>query len=254
MILSYNTSVRTKKSAMSQPSSHHIVLLHGWTPDPTVLQRWLPLKEKLEAAGYQVHLWKIPGLTTQQELSFSPDQYMAWLLEKIQPFGSCVLVGHSFGGQLASRFTADHPEYVSQLVLIDSSGIIDMAPLKVMKRVFFKAVAKLGKLFTNSPKLRKMLYTFIRERDYLLANTAQRETIHRALNTSVRPFLQRIKTPTLILWGKNDQITPLKLGKIMHQDVVGSSLVVLPARHSPPYTHPQLVFEEIHAFIQGEKT
>ena len=242
--------MNTIKSTSKNIHQQHIVLLHGWTPDVTVIDRWEPLKKLLEKAGYTVHLWKIPGLTTETKKTFTIEQYQDWLFKKISPLKSCVLVGHSFGGQLATIFATKHPELLSKLILVDSSGIVDFSPRKVIKRYLFKTLAKIGFIFKKSVFLRKILYKFIREKDYFEANTAQRETMNHALAYSVKPFLHSITTPTLILWGENDQTTPLYLGKIFHQQIPNSNFIVLPARHSPIYTHPQLVFEKMYTFIQ----
>lgn len=240
--------MNTPKSKNVPPQ--HIVLLHGWTPDVTVIDRWEPLKKLLEKAGYTVHLWKIPGLTIETKTTFTIEQYQTWLFKKISPLKNCVLVGHSFGGQLATIFATKHPELLSKLILVDSSGIIDSSPRKVIKRYLFKSLAKVGFIFKKSIFLKKILYKFIREKDYFEANKAQRKTMNHALAYSVKLILSSINTPTLILWGENDQTTPLYLGKIFKKLIPNSNLIVLPARHSPIYTHPQLVFEKIYTFIK----
>ena len=164
--------------------------------------------------------------------------------------GKVVLVGHSFGGQLATIFTHNHPDLIEKLVLINSSGIRDFTFKKVIKRNSLKILSKIGFIFKKINFLRKILYKIIREKDYLEANKYQRETINNALNYSVKPILNKISVPTLILWGINDQTTPIYLGKIFQQNIPNNKFIELQTRHSPVYTHPELVFDYINKFIK----
>jgi pimeloyl-ACP methyl ester carboxylesterase len=40
-------------------------------------------------------------------------------------------------------------------------------------------------------------------------------------------LLKLIKAPTLLIWGENDEDTPLYMGKIMENEIPDSGLVVL---------------------------
>ncbi|MFZ5438069.1 MAG: alpha/beta fold hydrolase [Patescibacteria group bacterium] len=235
------------------PQSTKVVLLHGWTPDTAVIERWQPLKKLFEKNNYQVYLWKIPGLTTNPNKTFTLEEYQVWLKTKIKPLKKVVLVGHSFGGQLATIFTEQNPELVEKLILINSAGIRDFTWQKILKRNMLKFLAKIGFIFKKINFFRKIIYKLIREKDYLEANHFQRVTINNALSFSVKPLLTNIKTPTLILWGENDQTTPLYLGKVFKNNLPHNDFIELPTRHSPVYTHPQLVFNHINQFIKEKK-
>lgn len=239
---------------MNKLPTKNLVLLHGWTPDTQVIDRWQPLKKIFSKNGYQVHLWPIPGLTTGPAKSFTIEEYLSWLEKQIKPLQPITLIGHSFGGQLATIFTHHHPELVENLVLINSSGIRDFKLKKVLKRTSLRFLAKLGFVFKKITILRKLLYKVIREKDYLEAKPYQRETINHALNYSVEPLLSEIKVPTLILWGQHDQTTPIYLGEIFKHKIPNNKFIELPTRHSPVYTHPELVFEKINQFLKESKS
>lgn len=235
---------------MNKKIKKNIVLLHGWTPDVTVMNRWQPLKKLFEEAGYKVHLWEIPGLTTGPEKSFTINEYQKWLLKKIRPLKKVVLLGHSFGGQLSTIFTHQHPELVEKLVLVNSSGIRDFTFRKVAKRNVLKFLSKIGFVLKKINIFRKVVYKIIREKDYLEANNYQRETINNALNYSVEPLLPKISKPTLILWGEHDKTTPIYLGEIFKNKIPRNTFIKLPTRHSPVYTHPKLIFDKVDNFIK----
>jgi len=236
---------------MTQPTKQ-LVLLHGWTPDKQVIDRLNPFKKQLTEAGFVVHLWKIPGLTTDIDHSYTIEKYLEWLTKEITPLKNIVLVGHSFGGQLATVLAAKKPELVSKLILIDSSGILDFIPSKVFKRWLFKILAKLFFFLAYVPLFKRAIYKLIRERDYIEANPAQQKTMRNVLNYSVLPLLNKITIPTLIIWGKDDLTTPLRIGKLFAKKIPNNIFKVLPARHSPVYTHPDLVVKEILSFLKKE--
>lgn len=237
---------------MKTAPTSHIVVLHGWTLDPAVMERWQPFIELLKKTGLTVHFWPLPGLAVSADQSFTLDDYVQWLTEKTNSLDSFILLGHSFGGQLATRFTKLYPKKVARLILIDSSGMLDTFFPKTLKRSFFKALAKFGKAFTQSPALKKLLYRLARETNYYEANDAQRVTMRHILADEVKEDLAAIKTPTLIIWGRHDTLTPLRLGQIFARGIAGSKLVIIPgARHAPMYTHPQLVTDTLTEFLKS---
>lgn len=228
-----------------------IVLLHGWTTDPGVTAKWQPFIKLLEKVGFKVHFWPLPGLAVPPKKALTLQKYVDWLAKKTAQLDSFVLLGHSFGGQLATRFTRLHPEKVSQLILVDSSGIIDHSLPKVLKRRLFKTMAKVGKKITKSAVLRKLLYQIAREKDYYHASPTQRATMQNILMDEVRDDLPTIKAKTLVIWGKNDKMTPLQLGEEFSKTLPKSEFVIIPkARHTPIYTHPEVVLDAISTFLK----
>jgi pimeloyl-ACP methyl ester carboxylesterase len=64
--------------------------------------------------------------------------------------------------------------------------------------------------------------------------------------------VHQIRTPTIILVGDTDLLTPLKYARFLHEHIAGSQLVVLPgAGHSLPTEHTAQVTEHVAAFLRG---
>lgn len=231
-----------------------IFILHGWTysiegNDP--LKKWNPFMEQLVSKNYRPVLLKIPGLTKDVREVWNLDMYVDWLKKALKmEKDKVILIGHSNGGRIALKFVEKNPEKVANLILIDSAGIYhNELPIRI-KRFIFKNIAKIGKKITSSERLKIILYKLAREGDYKNANPAQRQTMVNLVNTNLLPILGKIKTPTLIIWGGEDKITPLSDGQIMHKSIKGSILKIISrARHSPQYTNPEEVAKIIYEYL-----
>ena len=68
----------------------------------------------------------------------------------------------------------------------------------------------------------------------------------------IRPIFSKINTPTLIIWGKNDQELPSEDGKKIHQLIKKSKLAIIAGDHFPFWENPQKVAKLINQFIKNE--
>src|SRR3990167_9846149 len=119
---------------MKKPMTRQtIVVLHGWTLDPAVTAKWQPFIALLKKAGFDVKFWPIPGLSVNAKELYNLENYVDWLRQKTAKMRAFILLGHSFGGQLAAQFACVYPDRVIRLILIDRSGIIDPSLGKVLK-------------------------------------------------------------------------------------------------------------------------
>lgn len=222
-----------------------ILVLHGWTYST---EKWEPFIKALKNKGFDAKLLKIPGLTEKLENVWNIDNYVSWLNEKIGN-NKVILIGHSNGGRILLSFTLKYPQKIKHLILIDSAGIYhNELPIR-LKRFVFKNIAKIGRKITTSEKLRKFLYKLSRESDYEKASPIVRQTMVNLITYDLRNNLDKIKVPTLIIWGKHDKATPLSDGTLMHYLIPNSKMhVIETAKHSPQFTH----VKEVTAMIMEE--
>ena len=227
-----------------------IYLLHGWAVNQLNQDKWLPLIDKLANQAVKAVFLPIPGLTSPLNEVWDLPDFIKWLGHTL-PDKPVILLGHSFGGQLAAAFAAQYPDRVEKLILIDRSGVRDNSPLAETKRTVFLIMAKVGKFLFKNEALRKFLYKAAREQDYLNAPPLLRRSMSNILDAEIGHELPKIKCSTLLIWGRNDKVTPLWLGQFFKQRISHSRLAVIDeARHSPQFTHVQEVAQLVTDFVK----
>jgi non-heme chloroperoxidase len=219
-------------------------ILHGWTYN---LDKWKPFLSVLKSKGFNPILLKIPGLTSKIDHPWTIDNYIDLLFEKLKDEKKVNLIGHSNGGRIAMAFALKYQDKVENLILIDSAGIYHDDILIRLKRTVFGFLAKSGRKFlSSSEKAREILYFFTRERDYRDASKIMRKTMSNLLEADKSLEPEKIINPTLIIWGRNDRITPLSDAYKLKKLIVNSKLLIVNgARHAPHFTHPEKVSEII---------
>lgn len=227
-----------------------LIILHGWAYDT---KKWGPFLRLLEQNGVECKMLKIPGLTAPLENVWTLDDYVSWLNRLIANSQKpAAILGHSNGGRIAAVFAAKHPDKISKLILIDSAGITHRDLKTLMRRTVFEAISKIGKRLTNSDSVRNLLYKVVREQDYNRANPILKKTMINLISKDLEPIFSIIKTPTLIIWGENDKITPLSDGIKIHELIPNSKFETIKnAKHSPQFTHPEEVFTVITNYFRG---
>ncbi len=225
-----------------------LYVLHGWSVSLDNRAKWQGLIDQLKDFKIECQFVPLPGLDSQLDQVWQIDDYVSYLFKQIPDKAS--ILGHSMGGQLAMRLAATHSEKVAKLILVDNSGIRSQKLPAKLKRLTFYAAAKVGRLFIKSQKARGLLYFLARESDYLKADPILRQTMANLLAHDSTQDAIKITCPTLIVWGKEDKVTPLWIGQRINRLIGRSQLKIIDgARHSPQFTHPNQVAEQVMTFI-----
>lgn len=227
-----------------------LYILHGWSVDKNNEDKWIDFRAELKALGIESEFLGLPGLTTTLDQEWHLDDYVNWLDDQLKGRKDIILLGHSFGGQLAVRYNRTHQGQIKKLVLIDSAGIVDRSVKMKVKRLVFGILAKFGKIFFRAKFFRKILYRLTREKDYYNAPPIQRRTMTNVINEEIIADLSEVSSPTLIVWGSDDKVTPLKNSLVFTENISSGKLEVIDgARHAPHFTHPHKVAQVVAEFV-----
>ncbi|MDI6883016.1 MAG: alpha/beta hydrolase [Patescibacteria group bacterium] len=227
-----------------------LLILHGWQSSK---EKWQQVKVAFEKGGVEVIVPNLPGFKPETELNkpWNLDDYIEWLKNFSQDRKSFFLLGHSFGGRIAIKFAAKHPKRLKGLILVSAAGI---KPKKTLWLFLISIIAKIGNKFSFLPFFsffRKLFYKFlVRKKDYFEVKGTIKETFKKVVKEDLTPYLSKIQTPTLIIWGKNDKITPLKDALLMAEKIKNSKLEILEnIGHTPHLENPQLLAQKIKTFV-----
>lgn len=211
-------------------SGDPVLVLHGWGAS---IETVMPIVNTLKQ-NHTVYAMDLPGFGKSQEPkevfgSFCYSDIVKEFIDRLIP-GKLSLVGHSFGGKLSIIISSKYPEIINKVVLIDSAGIMPKRTFKYHIRVkSFKLLKKLYNalvFWEDKEKRMEKLYKRFGSDDYQNSSGVMRKILVRVVNENLKPILRDIKAPTLLIWGDQDEDTPLYMAEIMEKEIKDSGLVV----------------------------
>lgn len=164
-----------------------------------------------------------------------------------------VLVGNSLGGHIALRLALLEPERVSALVLSGSSGLFERGLEKNVPRRPSRdwLKQKAAQVFYDERHVTEQVIdeiaTVVNERRSALqlvrlAQSAKRDNLADSLG--------QVKAPTLLLWGEDDQITPLSTAWQFYELLPDSELETIPlCGHAAMLEQPELFNRLLAKFV-----
>lgn len=224
------------------------VFLHGWGSSSDI---WAPLSKELAGAFQKALLIDLPGfgMSPAPKEAWGVAEYALVVLQLIEQkrLSSVVLVGHSFGGQIAHHIAgALQPDWLAGLILISSASI-----RKSRKTLLSRLYHRSSNLFSFEPsgRLREYARRMVGSSDYLLKPELQ-ETFKKVIADDQSRYAQRIHVPTLLIWGEDDDATPLVQAKQLEEMVPNAKLAVIShAGHFSFKDKPAQTMKEIRAFL-----
>jgi pimeloyl-ACP methyl ester carboxylesterase len=196
------------------------------------------------------------------------DRVLAWLRELIEQTcsSSPALVGHLLGGAIAARFTSEHGDLVSRLVLVDTFGLSWNRPSPRIALPLMAFVARptertrdrfLDKCFVDFDGLRGQMGEDFEPFGAYALEWARTKSAKAALRSlmpqfGVRPIprdaLVRITVPTTLIWGRHDLQTRLSVAESASARYGWPLHVIEDARDDPCFEQPEA---SLHALRAG---
>ncbi|MBI2449991.1 MAG: alpha/beta hydrolase [Candidatus Nealsonbacteria bacterium] len=238
-----------------------ILILHGWGSSS---KNWSRVKELLENQGYKVFVPDLPGFgeNSAPEKPWSVDDYTEWTRRYCDKnnLPHFFLIGHSFGGGIAVKFSCAYPEMVSKLILVSPA----LRRRQTVKQIIFLFLTKLGKfvftitglilLWPLEEKIKKILYKLAGTTDYhkldINGMLMMKETFKKITKEDLTHCLSKIKSPTLIVWGAQDVMTPIREAYIAKKEINNARLEIIEdGEHGLNLQKPEILAEKIIRFI-----
>jgi pimeloyl-ACP methyl ester carboxylesterase len=204
-----------------------VVVLHGWGGR---IESMVPVIDCLKEK-FRVVALDLPGFgdsPVPTGVWGTPDYavYVRDVLTKME-IGHAHFVGHSFGAKTSLYLAATHPGIVDKLVLMGSPGIRSAPSLAAQaKRALSKAARTIGRFGPPGRAIRDEVYKRIASQDYREAGPL-RPILVKVVNEDLAQFLPAISSPTLLVWGSDDDAVPVAHARIMEKMIPNAGLVVL---------------------------
>lgn len=219
-----------------------VVLLHGMLGD---LSNWTTTIRVLAERGYRVLVPVLPvyDLPLGQTSVTGLVEYVHGFLKQMG-LEQAVLVGNSLGGQVALKFVTLYPEMVRAMVLSGASGIYEVSigtgTPRRKDRQFIRdraAITFFDPVHATDELVNEM---------YEIVNDRPRVTrlIKMARSTKaeiITDHLSSIVAPTLLVWGRDDVITPPEVAEEFARRLPNAYLSFIDrCGHAPMIEHPDL--------------
>ncbi|MDP2314111.1 MAG: alpha/beta hydrolase [Pseudomonadota bacterium] len=219
-------------------STRALVFMHGWGQTHASM---LPMAELLGAVGTR-YVLDLPGFGVSEAPPIEWDTFayarriLAWLDER--GIAQADLVGHSFGGRVSVQMGAHYPDRVRSIVLIGAAGLRPKRSFRQRARVVFSRW--LGKLARMLPAaLREPLLRWREGKfgspDFRAAKEPLRSILSRVVAEDLQEQARQVRAPTFLLWGREDDQTPVDMAERYKSLIAGAELVVLEGQGHFPF-------------------
>ncbi|MFM0114620.1 alpha/beta fold hydrolase [Paraburkholderia nemoris] len=214
--------------------SETVVMLHGSGPGASGWANFNRNLEPLVEKGYRVILMDCPGWSKSDPIVCTGSRSelnaraLKGLLDAIDVQGSVHIIGNSMGGHAAVAFALANPSRVGKLILMGggTGGPSQFVPMPT------EGIKLLQGLYREPTieNLKKMMNVFVYDTSNLtedlyqgrlnnmLARKEHLENFVKSLAANPKQFpdvghrLSEVKSPTLIIWGRDDRFVPMDVG------------------------------------------
>lgn len=186
-----------------------IVVLHGLMGG---LSNFDGVADYFPALGYKIVIPELP-IYTQNLLKTNVKAFSKYVKDFItyKGYERVILLGNSLGGHIALYHTKMYPEKVAGLVITGSSGLYESAMGdSYPKRGDYEYIRKKAEDVFYDPKIATKeiiddVYNTVNDRIKLIKTLTIAKS---AIRHNMAKDLPKMTTPTCIIWGKNDKVTP----------------------------------------------
>jgi len=154
-----------------------------------------------------------------------------------------VLLGNSLGGHVALLFARDYPKLVSGLIITGSSGLYEKSMIGdgYPKRGNYEYIKTKTEEVFYDPKIATKeivddVFASVNDREKLIRTLSLAKS---AIRHNMAKDLPKMNTKTLIIWGKQDSVTPPNVAEDFNKLLPNSDLSWIDkCGHAPMMEHP----------------
>lgn len=224
-LMAYLLKKENKFSYIEAGEGTPIIVLHGLMGG---LSNFDYVTDFFSSKGYKILIPELP-LYTMSLIKTNVKSFAKYLHDFIEfkGFNEVILLGNSLGGHIGLYHTKMFPESVKALIITGSSGLYESAMGGgYTKRSDYEVIKKKAQDVFYDPAIatKEMVdevYETVNDRHKLIKTLAIAKS---AIRHNMSNDLPNMETPTCIIWGKNDNVTPPEVAKEFNELLPDSEL------------------------------
>jgi pimeloyl-ACP methyl ester carboxylesterase len=184
----------------------------------------------------------------------SVEEYAAWFARYVlwRHAGRAVVAGNSLGGAITLRWALDFPSQVAGIILIGTGARLRVSPqiFQMLDERWPECVDELADM-ALAPGAPVDLRERVRQWLLMVGQVSTRRDYAACDRFDVMAELTSLNTPTLVVVGSLDKLTPPKYSTYLHEHITNSTLSVIEgAGHLVMAEKPAEVDTLISQFLQ----
>lgn len=228
-----------------------IVILHGLMGG---LSNFNGVTSYFPKQGYKILIPELP-VYTMPIIKTSVGTFAKYVKDFMDHLDckDAILLGNSLGGHIALLCTKMFPEKIKGLVITGSSGLYESAMGESYpKRGDYEYIkAKAENVFYDPSIATKEIvdevYATVNDRNKLIRTLAMAKS---AIRHNMAKDLPKMKTPTCIIWGRNDNVTPPEVANDFNKLLPDSDLFWIDkCGHAAMMEHPEEFNKLLHSWL-----
>ena len=229
-----------------------LIILHGLMGG---LSNFQGVTEHFPKKGYKVLVPELP-IYDMPMLKTNVKQFAKFVAGFIKHKGleDVILLGNSLGGHIGLLHTKMYPKMVKALVITGSSGLYESAMGDgYPRRGDYEFIKKKAEDVFYDPavatkKIVDEVFATVNDRSKIIKTLAIAKS---AIRHNMAGDLPKMKTPTCIIWGENDKVTPPDVANLFHELLPDSDLFWMgKCGHAPMMEHPDEFDEIFDAWLE----
>lgn len=216
-----------------------IIFLHGYPFDKTMWKGQLDfLKSSYRAIAIDIRGF---GKSTDEESTLSIDMFGNDLIQFMDKLNidKAIICGLSMGGYIALNLIKRFPSHFEALILCDTQCIADTAEGKEKRYKTIEEIEAEGVTNFNESFIKKVFHKDSIKNKTKLVEQLRNVVFTNSKNIITKGYaalaehletcssLSKISIPTLIICGREDQVTPLAQSEFMNKNIKGSILHII---------------------------
>ncbi|MFV0540480.1 MAG: alpha/beta fold hydrolase [Aestuariibaculum sp.] len=251
--MTYSLKKEKNYSYIEEGEGTPIILLHGLMGG---LSNFDSVIGYFNKRGYKVVMPELP-IYTMSLLKTNVKNFAKYLHDFIvyKDFKEVILLGNSLGGHIGLYHTKLYPKKVKALIITGSSGLYESAMGSgYTKRSDYDVIKKKAEEVFYDPavatkELVDEVYKSVNDRNKLIKTLAIAKS---AIRHNMAKDLPKMQTPTCIIWGKNDIVTPPDVAEEFHDLLPDSDLFWIDkCGHAAMMEHPDKFNDILHSWFKS---